>query len=89
MTFNFQSHNPIMQEGNLVGYRVTPYISLAIGDGILHAQNGQFWGGGGVAIEPEDVPSGYWDAIEKWSDETRKSVGFDKVKRPGAKKAAA
>ena len=91
MSFNFQSHNPVMQEGQLVGYRLTPYISVLIGDIAIHVQSGQFWGSGGISIAPEDVPSDVWDAVEKWSDATKLSVGMDKVKRPGgasSKKAA-
>jgi len=90
MSFAFQSHDPIMQEGNLVGYRVTPYISVHVDPNItVHVQSGQFWGGGGVPIAIEDVPSEVWDSIDKWSEEARKSVGLDKVKRPTGKKAAA
>lgn len=83
MSFSFQSHHPVMQEGQLVGYKLTPYITIMAGGATVHVQGGQFWGGGGIVLEPEDVPSEVWDAVEKWSDEARKSVGFEKVKRPG------
>ena len=91
MSFEFQSHHPILQEGNLVGYKVTPYISVAIGGDtkavVVTVQGGRFWGSGGQEIALDEVPDEILAAIDGWSDTARQSVGLAaKGPRPAAKK---
>lgn len=82
--FDFQSHKTIMRDGHAVGYHVNPYITVKVDGHTINVQNGCFWGSGGDLIEPDDVPSAVWDAIDRWSPVARESVGLEKVRRPGA-----
>lgn len=85
MGFEFRSHEQIMKDGNPVGYRVSPYISVGNGDIVINVQAGRYWGSGGHEIDEDDVPADIMNSINTWSDAVRKSVGLP-AKAP-AKKA--